>query len=73
MAPPEPPETTGLLSLPSLSPVKARTSVALNCRAVARFENPEGRTVLGGDNVPSLLEIGLTDLSKSGGVRAPPP
>ena len=39
-------------------------------RAVARSENPGGHIVLGGDNVPPLVEIGLTDLSKSGG--APP-
>ena len=37
-------------------------------RAVARSENPGGHIVLGGDNVPPLVEIGLTDLSKS-----PPP
>ena len=36
-------------------------------RAVARSEYPGGHIVLGGDNVPPLVEIGLTDLSKSGG------
>ena len=36
------------------------------CRAVARSENPGGHIVLGGDNVPPLVEIGLTDLTKSG-------
>ena len=37
-------------------------------RAVARSENPGGHVVLGGDNVPPpLVEIGLTDLPKSGG------
>ena len=36
-------------------------------RAVARSENPGGHVVLGGDNVPPLVEIGLTDLTKSGG------
>ena len=41
-------------------------------RAVARSENPGGHIVLGGDNVPPLVEIGLTDLSKSGGAQAPP-
>ena len=30
------------------------------------------RVVLGGDNVPPLVEIGLIDLSKSGGAPAPP-
>ena len=42
------------------------------CRAVARSENLGGHIVLGGDNVPPLVEIGLTDLPKSGGARAPP-
>ena len=43
-------------------------------RAVARSENLGGHIVLGGDNVPPPLdEIGLTDLPKSGGARAPPP
>ena len=28
--------------------------------------------VLGGDNVPPLVEIGLTDLPKTGGAKAPP-
>ena len=42
-------------------------------RAVARSENPGGHIVLGGDNVPPLVEIGLTDLSKSGGGGHRPP
>ena len=41
-------------------------------RAIARSENPGGHVVLGGDNVPPLVEIGLADLPKSGGARAPP-
>ena len=41
-------------------------------RAVARSENPGGHVILGGDNVPSLVEIGLADLPKSGGAQAPP-
>ena len=42
-------------------------------RAVAGSENPGGHVVLGGDNMPSLVEIGLADLPKSGGgARAPP-
>ena len=41
-------------------------------RAVARSENPGGYIVMGGDNVPPLVEIGLTDLPKTGGARAPP-
>ena len=42
-------------------------------RAVARSENPGGLVVLGGDNVSPLVEIGLTDLRKTGGAKAPPP
>ena len=41
-------------------------------RAVARSENPGGHVVLGGDNVPPLVQIGLTDLPKTGGAHAPP-
>ena len=41
-------------------------------RAVARSENPGGLVVLGGDNVSPLVEIGLTDLPKTGGAMAPP-
>ena len=41
-------------------------------RAVARSEDLGGHIVMGGDNVPPLVEIGLTDLPKSGGARAPP-
>jgi hypothetical protein len=39
-------------------------------RAVAGSENLGRHLVLGGDNVPPLVEIRLTDLPKSGG--APP-
>ena len=35
-------------------------------RAVARSENPGGLVILGGENVPPLVEIGLTDLPKTG-------
>ena len=42
-------------------------------RAVARSENPGGLVVLGGENVPPLVEIGLTDLPNiGGGVSGPP-
>ena len=34
------------------------------CRAVARSENLGRHVVLGGDNVPTLVEVGLTDLQK---------
>ena len=42
-------------------------------RAVARSENPGGHVVLGGDNVPPLVDIGLADLPKSGGGAQAPP
>ena len=45
----------------------------ITCRAVARSENPGGLVVLGGDNVPPLVEIGLTDLPKTGGLKPPQP
>ena len=35
-------------------------------RAVARSENPGGLVVLGEENMPPLVEIGLTDLPKTG-------
>ena len=41
-------------------------------RAVARSENPGGLVVLGGDNVSPRVEIGLTDLPKTGGALATP-
>ena len=42
---------------------------SLLVRAVARSENLGGHVILGGENVPPrpLVEIGLTDLPKSGG------
>ena len=42
-----------------------------NIRHVSRSENLEGRVVLGGDNVPPLVKIGLTDLPKTRGAYAP--
>ena len=36
-------------------------------RAVARSENPGGLATLVGENVPPLVEIGLTELPKAGG------
>ena len=42
-------------------------------RHAARVKNLGGHIVLGGDNLPPLVEIGLTDLPKSGGARAPRP
>ena len=41
-------------------------------RDAARVKNPGGQVVLGGDNVSPLVEIGLTDLPKSGEAAAPP-
>ena len=65
------------ISPPSEKNVPLRMFVVLHImcivRAVARSENPGGHIVLGGDNVPPLVEIGLTDLSKSGGAHAPRP
>ena len=47
---------------------KSRTF--FNHRAVGRSKNPGVPVLLGGHNLPPLVEIGLTDLQKSGG--APP-
>ena len=41
-------------------------------RAVGRSENPGVPLLFGGHNLPPLVEIGLTDLPKSGGAMAPP-
>ena len=41
-------------------------------RAVGRSENPGVPVLFGGHNLPPLVEIGLTDLAKSGGAMAPP-
>ena len=43
-----------------------------NYRAVGRSENPGVPVLFGGHNLPLLVEIGLTDLLKSGGAMAPP-
>ena len=42
------------------------------CRAVGRSENPGVPLLFGGHNLPSLVDIGLTDLPKSEGAMAPP-
>ena len=47
----------------------ASSTVQCNGRAVARSENPEGLVVLGGDNVFPLVQIGLTNLLKTGGAK----
>ena len=36
-------------------------------------ENPGVLVVVGGDKEPPLVEIGLTDMSKTGGLFSPPP
>ena len=41
-------------------------------RAVGRSENLGVPVLFGGLNLPPLVEIGLADLPKSGGARAPP-
>ena len=41
-------------------------------RAVGRSENSEVPVLFGGHNLPHLVEIGLTDLPKSGGTMALP-
>ena len=41
-------------------------------RVVGRSENPGVPVLFGGHNLPPLVEIGLTDLPKSGGAMAPP-
>ena len=41
-------------------------------RAVGKSENPEVPVLFGGHNLPTLVEIGLTDLTKSGGALVPP-
>ena len=44
----------------------------LNNRAVGRSENPGVPVLFGGHNLSPSVEIGLTDLPKSGGAMAPP-
>ena len=47
----------------------------VSCRAVGRSENPGVPVLFGGNNLPPLVEIGLTDLPKSegGGMALPAP
>ena len=40
--------------------------------AVGRSENPGVPVLFGGHNRPPMVEIGLTDLPKSGGAMTPP-
>jgi hypothetical protein len=41
--------------------------MGVEIRAVGRIENPGVPVLFGGHNPPPLVEIGLTDLPKSGG------
>ena len=40
-------------------------------RAIGRSENPGVPVLFGGHNLPLLVEVGLTDLPKSGGASTP--
>ena len=55
----------------SLLAIKKVTNTSKS-RAVGRFENLEVPVLFVGDNLPPLVEIGLSDLPKSGGAIAPP-
>ena len=44
----------------------------LNTHYQILSENPGVPVLFGGHNLPPLVEVGLTDLPKSGGVMAPP-
>ena len=65
-----PTSTLYLLKIPSslysdlLQSINAYLTIQIT-RAVPRSENLGGHIVMGGDNVPPLVEIGLTDLPKS--------
>ena len=48
------------------------TCDGIDFRHVAKSKNLGGQVVMGGDNVPPLVEIGLSDPPKSGGAAAPP-
>ena len=45
----------------------------LECRAVGRYENLGVPVLFGGHNMPPVVEIGLTDLPKSGDIHMPYP
>ena len=47
-----------------------RVKFFVQCRAVGRSENPGVPVLFGGHNLSPLVEIGLTDLPKSGTPRA---
>ena len=55
----------------SLLAIKKVTNTSRS-RAVGGSENLEVPVLFGGDNLPPLVEIGLSDLPKSGGAMAPP-
>ena len=56
----------------SLLAIKKVTNTSRS-RALGGSENLEVPVLFGGDNLPPLVEIGLSDLPKSGGAMAPPP
>ena len=54
------------------SKVKRIHWISSTIRAVGMSENPGVPVLFGGHNLSPLVEIGLTDLPKSGGAMAPP-
>ena len=46
--------------------IESKVSIMYLCRAVAKSKNLKGLVVMGGDDVSPLVEIGLTDLPKTG-------
>ena len=55
------------------SPCLHRAICVILCTAVGRSGNPGLPVVFGGHNLPLLVEIGLTDLLKSGGCHGSTP
>ena len=53
--------------------MNSQTNLSYAIRGVSGFLRVGGQVVLGGNNVSPLVEIGLTDLPKSGWAIAPPP
>ena len=64
---------TDLSSKLRFEPSKPKTNITFS-RAVASSENPGGGlVVLGEDNVSFMVDIGLTDLTKTGGLKLSQP
>ena len=53
-------------------PYFCKMSAQYRAVSVRRPENPRDTLKCGGHNLPPLVEIGLTELSNSGGAKAPP-